>query len=372
MQYPHPAWLEIDLRQFQQNIQEIRSHIGSTLFCLPVKANAYGHGISMIAHIATISGVDYLAVSCLEEAMQLKEANIQTPILILGAFHEDQLPTLLAHNFDVTISSMHKAELVATRCRQLRKRCRVHIEVDTGMQRTGVRCSSAKALFTHLIQSPYFEVIGIYSHLASANDPDDPITHKQLGAFISLLKDPLFSSLPLIRHIANSTGTLFFREAHLDMVRPALMAFGYLPENRPGHCRAIRPCLSLKAKISYFKVVAAGEGISYGHSYVTTKSTRIVTVPVGYGDGYRRALSNCGEVLIRNRRHPIVGMICMDQFMVDIGEGEAYIGDEVVLIGRQGEQEIPLEDLAVQCNTIPYELLTGFGTRLPRVYINHP
>jgi alanine racemase len=168
--------------------------------------------------------------------------------------------------------------------------------------------------------------------------------------------------------MANSGGTVFFPEAHLDMVRPSLATFGYLPINAPDSLKEIRPCFSLKAKISYFKVVEAGEGISYGHSHVTAKRTRIVTIPVGYGDGYRRSLSNQGSVLIRGKKFPIVGTICMDQFMVDVGENEVYVGDEAVLIGKQGDKEILLTDLAQKCDTIPYEVLCLFNDRLPRIY----
>jgi len=368
MKYAHPSWIEVDLKQFQKNIGIIRSYIGKSLFCLPVKANAYGHGLCAIAKAAEEAGIDYLGVAHSQEGIRLRQEHIKTPILVLGAIHEDQILDLIQFDLEFTISSKFKADLVAERCKKIGKKCRVHLEVDTGMQRTGVRSSTAKLLFDHLKSLDCFHIAGIYSHLATADQPDDTGAKKQIEAFRSLLEDPIFRGEPFIRHLANSGGTVFFPEAHLDMVRPSLATFGYLPAKAPDALKEIRPCFSLKAKVSYFKVVEAGEGFSYGHSFVTTKRTRIVTIPVGYGDGYRRSLSNQGSVLIRGNRFPIVGTICMDQFMVDVGESEVYVGDEAVLIGKQGDKEILLTDLAQKCDTIPYEVLCLFNDRLPRIY----
>jgi alanine racemase len=364
--YSHPSWIEIDLAQLTKNISIIRSYIGKRLFCLPVKANAYGHGLCAIGKAAQEAGVDYLGVAHLQEGMRLREAGVSIPILVLGAIHEDQIRNLIDYHLEFTISSKFKAELVAEKCKEMKQTCRVHLEVDTGMQRTGVRPSTARTLFPVLKKLEGLEVVGIYSHLATADGPGDSLALKQIEAFQSLLDDPVFKDIPLIRHLANSGGTVYFPEAHLDMVRPSLITFGYLPDPHPVSLKEIAPCFSLKAKVSYFKVVKAGEGMSYGHSFVTDKQTRIVTIPVGYGDGYRRALSNKGSVLIRGKRFPIRGTICMDQFMVDVGEYEAYVGDEVVLIGKQGHEEITLKEIAELCDTVPYEILCSFNERIPR------
>lgn len=360
--YPHPNWIEIDLAQFRKNIAIVRRHIGDSLYCLPVKANAYGHGLIPMARAALLAGVDYLGVSCLQEGAELREAGIEIPILVMGAIHEDQVPDLLAFNLEFTISSLFKAQLVANHC--LVRKGRVHMEVDTGMQRTGVRAKTAVELFEYLKSAKCFELIGVYSHFATADHSNDPIAQRQMAIFEELLSHPVFQGLPLITHIANSSGTTHFQRAHRHMVRPALMSLGY----PPGCLEGIAPCFSLKSKVAFFKVVQAGEGISYGHTYKPQKQTRIVTVPIGYGDGYRRALSNKGSVLIRGKKYPIVGNICMDQFMVDIGDGEAYVGDEVVLIGRQGKEEISLQEIARLCDTIPYEILCGFNDRTKRDY----
>lgn len=357
-QYPHPTWIEVDLVQFRKNLEIIRGHIGKSRLCLPVKANAYGHGLIGIGKMAADWGVDCLGVSCLQEGVKLRQAGISIPILVLGAIHEDQVDDLIRFDLEFSISSKFKAELVA---KKLKTKCRVHLEVETGMQRTGVRLSTALELIRHLKSLPCFEIAGVYSHLATADRPNDPIALKQIADFRNLIRQPAFQGIP--SHLANSGGVAHYPEAHLDMVRPGLMAFGY-GSSLPG----ITPCFTLKSRVSYFKVVAANSGISYGHTYITKKQTRIATIPIGYGDGYRRALSNKGSVLIRGHRFPIAGAICMDQFMVDIGDSEVYVGDEVVLIGKQGDEEIKLTEIAQMCDTIPYEVLCLFNERIPRVY----
>lgn len=356
----HPSWIEVDLIQFKKNISIIRNFIGDKLICLPIKANAYGHGLCGIAVAAEEAGVDYLAVAHLQEGIVLRGAGVTLPILVLGAIHEDQIVDLLHYNLEISISSMYKAKLVAEVCNKTKQTCKIHIEVDTGMQRTGVRPNTAGELLLYAQKAGCFEIRGVYSHLARADEPSDPFTHCQIETFRALLST--FAGHSFIAHLANSGGVLFYPDSHFDMVRPSFLTFGYHP--LPG----IAPCFSLKTKISYFKVVEAEQGISYGHSHVTAKKTRIVTLPIGYGDGYRRCLSNRAEVLIRGKRFPIVGAICMDQCMVDIGETEAFVGEEVVLIGRQGDGEIPLEEIAALCDTIPYEILCSFNDRLPRVY----
>lgn len=361
--YPHPTWIEIDVAQFQKNLRVIRKHIGKSRFCLPVKANAYGHGLIGIAKCAA-EFIDCFGVSCLQEGVHLRLAGITTPILVLGAIHEDQVDDLIRFNLEFSISSQFKADLVAKR---LRAKCCVHLEVETGMQRTGVRCSTALKLIEYLKTVPYFDVVGVYSHFATADFPNDPFALQQIAAFQELIRQPPFQGLSA--HMANSGGVAHYPESHLDMVRPGLMAYGYPPPHSPPSLQELAPCFSLKSKVSYFKVVPSGSGISYGHLYITHKETRIVTIPVGYGDGYRRALSNRGSVLIGGKRFSIAGAVCMDQFMVDIGDAEVYVGDEVVLIGRQGSEEIKLTEIASLCDTIPYEVLCLFNERIPRFFI---
>ncbi len=364
----HPAWVEIDTEQFQRNLRAVRKRIGGALFCLPVKANAYGHGLCEIARLAECSSVvDSFGVSCLKEALALRSSGISLPILVFGAVHEEQIGDLLAHGFECTISSLYKARLVSQQCLGLKRKSKVHIEVDTGMQRTGIRPESLQELLAFMNSQGCFEIVGIYSHLATSSAPEDSFALQQISTFRNLIEP--FKKRALRCHLANSGGVLFYPESHFDMVRPGLICYGYFPDGSCDATGEISPCLSLKAKISYFKVVEAFLGVGYGHAYTTAERTRIVTVPIGYGDGYRRGLSKKGSVLIRGKKFPIAGSICMDQFMVDLGAGEAYVGDEAVLIGQQGEERIFAKNIADLCDTIVYEILVGLGERLPRIYV---
>jgi alanine racemase len=368
--FGHPAWIEIDLAQFKRNLAAIRNHVGSRKLCLPIKANAYGHGMVPVARAAVEAKVDYLAVSSLQEGATLREAGLTSPILVMGAIHEEQIEDLIRYGLEFTLSSLYKAQLAARKCHDAQLSCRVHVEVDTGMERTGVRPDTARALLNFLYDDPCFEVVGVYSHLATADDPESAFAREQIQVFRTFVANDLLKAgrHPII-HLANSGGVASYPDSHLDMVRPGLLAFGYCPQAASGPLAAIEPFFSVKAKLSYFKVVRKNHGISYGHTYTTREETRIVTVPVGYGDGYRRALSNRASVSIRGKLHPIVGNICMDQFMVELGQDEAYVGEVVTLIGKDGAQTIALNELARLCDTIPYEILCGFNDRLPRVYL---
>lgn len=363
---PHPAWIEIDLVQFKKNIRSVRSRIGNSLFCLCVKADGYGHGICEIGVAAEEAGVDYLCVACLKEGVELRLKGVSLPILVLGAIHEDQIESLIAWDLEFTLSSKYKAELVLDVCARLGKTCRVHLEVDTGMRRTGVRMETAQQLLPWMLSQDGLVVVGVYSHFATADAPNHSFAQHQIFEFQKLRER--FADKKLIWHLANSGGVVFYPDSYFDMVRPGLLCYGYFPDGREDPLGEIAPCFSLKAKVSYFKVVEEDMGISYGHSYKTTQKTRVVTVPIGYGDGYRRAFSNKGIVLIRGKKYRISGVVCMDQFMVDIGMDEVYIGDEVTLIGKQGLERISLEEAALIADTVPYEILCSLNGRLSRIY----
>jgi len=364
----HPTWIEIDISRFKRNLFQIISLIKNRLFCLPVKANAYGHGLCKIGDIAEHSGVNYLGVSCLQEGIQLREYGIRIPILVFGAFQIEQIPHFIHYDLQFTLCSLYKAKEAAKFCRSTNNKCKVHVEIDTGIQRTGVCPSTAKDLINFVLYNSCFELIGIYSHFATADTPKNNAAKMQLASFETLQKE-MHSNNDIIWHIANSGGLCYYPSSKKQMVRPGLLSYGYFPGPKIDQVDVV-PCFTLKSRISYFKVVEKGQGISYGHSYITKKKTRIVTIPIGYGDGYRRCLSNRGHVLIRGKRYPIIGTICMDQLMVDIGNDEAYVGEEVVLIGKQKNEEIPISEIAKLCDTIDYEILCSFNERIPRIYIN--
>lgn len=370
-QLNHPAWIEINIAQFKQNLSTLKAHIGSkTKLCIPVKANAYGHGLVEMSKAAVAAEVDYLAVSCLQEGIILRKANIHIPIIVLGAIHIEQIQELIHYDLEFTIASHYKARLVADICKELQKTVKVHLEVDTGMQRTGVQVATAPMVLDYLFKESCFIVKGIYSHLATSDVPNHPFSSQQILEFTSFIKDAALLDNPdIICHLASSAGVACYPETHLDMVRPGLIAFGYFPRmDVPESLRSIKPCFSIKAKIAYFKTVPAGFGVSYSHTYITAKPTHILTIPIGYGDGLRRCLSNKGVILLNGKRYPMVGTICMDQVMVDIGEDSGYVGDVVTVVGRDNGQEITIEDLSKSCDTIPYEILCGFNDRLPRLY----
>lgn len=364
--FAHPAWIEIDLRQFRENIRLIRQHVQGRKICIPIKANGYGHGLVPIAKAAVMAAADYLAVSCLQEAVLLRRAQISCPILVLGPIYANQIPQLVQYNLEITLSSLSKAEYVTQVFDDIKPECRikVHVEIETGMQRTGVRIDSSDKLFDHLDQHPCFIVQGIYTHLATADTAGNDFAYTQIDLFVDFMKKMRSRYPEALFHMANSGGVMHYPLSQLDMVRPGKLAFGYFKTD-PMLTQSI---FSIKAQLSFFKVVQQGLSISYGQHYRTTQDTRIVTVPIGYGDGYRRTLSNKGEVLINGKRYPIVGMICMDQFMVNIGQDSAYVGDEVVLVGKQGNAEITLDELARLCDTVPSEILVHFNDRLPHWY----
>lgn len=357
---PHPAWLEIDTDQFQKNLLAIRELIGNRQICLPVKANAYGHGLCEMSLIAEKIGIEYLGVSCLKEAHHLRNSGIKIPIIIFGAIHEDQIDQLIDLDCQPTLASKFKAHLFP---QKLSSKIKVHLEIDTGMRRTGVRAENGLDFLSYVESLGRFKIESIYTHFATSDTPDHPFAFEQIKAFYPLTMEAKKRGIK--SHMANSGGTLYYPDSYFDMVRPGLLAYEYTP-NGASHPK-IKPCLSLKAKISYFKAVPKETGISYNHLYRTDRESRIVTVPLGYADGYRRSLSQA-QVLIRGKKYPIAGNICMDQFMVDIGQDSAYVGDEVTLIGKQNEAEITLVELAKKGHSIPHEMLASLSTRLTRRY----
>jgi len=364
----HPTWIEVDLQSLKNNISEIKKIIGKRLFLLPVKANAYGLGLCPVSKAAVEAGVDYLGVAFIQEAIDLRKSGIKIPILVLGPFLEEQIELMIHHDVEFTISSHLKANLVSKVCERLNKTCKVHLKVDTGMGRIGMRPDTCIKLYDKLKNHPYIKIKGLFSHLATSDQIDNPICLLQMKAFDLFVKtvDP---ENKLISHIANSAALERYQNELClrQMVRPGILAFGCPHFEK--YKEVIKPCFSLKSRVCFFKVVEKDFGISYGHTYLTKKQTRIVTIPVGYGDGYRRCLSNRARVLIRGKSYPVVGNICMDQCMVDIGDDEAYVGDEVVLVGKQGESEISLTELSVLLDSVPHELFSGFTSRIPRIYV---
>jgi alanine racemase len=364
-----PTQVEVDLGRIAENFAAVRAHVGRARVMAILKANAYGHGLIAVAKRLVDCGADYLGVAFLEEGILLRKEGIRAPILVLGGIAGEQIPLFLKHGLTLTAPSVEKLRLIDEAAAALGQRARVHLKIDTGMERIGIHYYNAPQLLEASLSCRHVEVEGIYSHFANADCADLTHARLQLERFHEVLSFYERRSLPSpLRHIANSAGMLQLPESHLDLVRPGIVLYGVYPSRDCARPVTVRPALTWKSKVAYFKVVQPGHPVSYGSTWQTDSPTRVVTVPVGYGDGYFRALSNRAEVIIRGVRHPVVGRVCMDQIMVNIGQGTAYNGDEVILLGSSNGAEITAADLADWAGTIPYEVLTNINTRVPRVY----
>lgn len=366
------TFIEIDLAALTANFKALERQASNAKVMCVLKANAYGHGLIECARHLEKLGAPYFGVALLQEGIELREAGIKTPILAFAAILEDEIEHFIKYDIDLTASSLDKMKAIARVAGKLGKKARVHLKVDTGLARIGMRTDTINCLFEEALSSRSCQVVGVYTHLAKAEAEDPTFTLRQLERFKQALRffDEHNQPMPL-RHLANSAGTLRFRECHLDMVRPGLALYGVYPAahlKRPEF--TLRPVLNLKSKVVYFKVVVGGGGVSYSHTWTAPRDTRVVTIPVGYGDGYLRRLSNRADVLIRGKRYPIIGNICMDQFMVAINDDEAFNGDEVTLIGSQGSETIAIEELALRAQTVPQEVMTSLNLRIPRIYTN--
>ncbi len=363
-----PTRIEVDLDAFANNHAAIRSRVGVPVMGI-VKANGYGHGLVQMAQALERQGVEQIGVAFVEEGIALRTAGIRTPILVLGGIFGPQVSHYLDHHLEITVSSLDKLRQVEAAAEARGQRAVVHLKIDTGMERIGVHSYSSAAFIEAAAASRWCEIKGVYSHLACADDPASPMTNQQLERFLEACAhfERIGAPMP-IRHLANSGGVLHFPETWLDMVRPGIILYGVLPDPASRPTIDLRPVLSLKSQVVYFKVIRDGATVSYGATWRAEHQTRIVTVPIGYGDGWPRALSSTGHVLIRGQQYPMVGRVCMDQFLVDIGSASAWNEDEVVLIGRQGDALITAEDVATRIGTIPYELLVGLNERIPRHY----
>lgn len=365
-----PTVVEVSLARLADNLRAIQAAVGSATVMPIVKANAYGHGLVPVARHLVSLGVGSLGVAFLEEAVALREAGVTLPILVMGGIFGDQIPVFLRHRLTLTASSIDKLKQIDEVAAQMGVTAKVHLKIDTGMERIGVHYYSARGLLEQASECRRVTVEGIYSHFANADAADLASARLQLARFLEVLEWYDKQGVkPPIRHMANSGAVLQLPESHLDVVRPGILLYGVYPSAEVRKTIAVRPALSWRSRVVYFKVVQPGHPVSYGSTWETDHPVRVVTVPVGYGDGYFRALSNVAHVLIRGKKYPVVGRVCMDQIMVNIEWDSAYNGDVVTLLGADGEERITCEHLAEWAGTIPYEVLTNINTRVPRVYV---
>lgn len=389
-----PTYLEVNLPQLKQNLEAIRAHVAPAKVMPMVKANAYGHGLDGVApYIEPYA--DYFGVALVEEAIQLRALGITKPILVAGGTMIEQLPLFFKHDLILTASSFDLLTASEQLAESTRKRLKIHLKIDTGMERVGVHEYEAEEFIQKSLACSHLEVEGIYTHLAnsesmSLRDGDRPSKQPptlseiasgkeqerprndiveatlQLERFQEILRFYERNSLPMpIRHVCNSGGILNLPEAHLDMVRPGVLFYGVYPARDIEKKINVKPALTWKSKVAYSKVTLPGRSVSYGSLWQAEARTRIVTIPCGYADGYFRRMTNHARVIINGKSYPQVGRICMDQFMVNVGEDDVEAGDEVTLLGGG----IPAEELADWAGTNEYEVMTNISARVPRVYV---
>jgi alanine racemase len=365
-----PTVLHVDLARLTANYELLRKHAGVPVLVV-LKANAYGHGLVEVGRHFDLLGAPYLGVAYLEEGLRLRQAGVRVPILVLGGIVGEQIPLFVENDLTLTASSVDKLNAIESCSAALGRTARVHLKIDTGMERIGVHWYSAVKLLEASLDCPHVKVDGVFSHFASADAEDLTFARLQLERFLEVLDFYRARSLPSpTRHISNSGAVLQMPEARLDMVRPGVLLYGAYPSPHLARSIDVQPAVRWTSNVVYFKVVQPGAGVSYGSTWEPETQVRVVTLPVGYGDGYMRCMSGKAEVVLRGRRYPVVGRICMDQVMVNLGWDSAFNGDEAVLLGGEGEAAVSIEEMAAWAGTIPHEILTSINTRVPRVYGN--
>lgn len=359
----------IDCNAFAHNVSIIREKVGRVMIMAIVKANAYGHGIVACSLFLESQGVNYLGVAFVQEAITLRLAGITLPILVLGGIMIEQIPLFLEHDIEIMASSIDKLLAIDACARQYGKKAKVHLKVDTGLGRIGVRTENAEKFFMKAKSLLSIELVGVASHFATSDDQDLSYARQQCALFDQITQFFPQHGYPMpLRHMANSGAIMQLPESYFDMVRPGIMLFGVYPQFWMRSLCMLQPVLSLYARIVYFKVVRQGAGVSYGLTWKAYQDTRVVTLPIGYGDGYPRSLSNKGFVLLKGKKYPIIGNVCMDQMMVNVGLDEAFCGDEVVLIGKSGNEQITINDLVDCYAGSSYEFMVLLNSRIVRRY----
>ncbi|MEO0105875.1 MAG: alanine racemase [candidate division WOR-3 bacterium] len=365
------AWAEIYLDNLVNNYWLIKKVVDRKKIMAAIKADAYGHGAIEVANTLQKLGVDMFGVASVEEGIELRLAGIKTEIVILSPILNEQIDVCIEYNLVPTISELSFFEKLNKRLMHYRKSIPVHIEVDTGMTRTGFSYEKTVNAVEKIRLSPYIKIEGIFSHFPLA-DSDGVFSKEQIKR-LSRLIDQLstINMKPKFVHLANSSGIFRFPDSHFNLVRPGISLYGLTSSPMVKYDNNFKPVMSLKSRIVNLREVPRNTPISYGHTYRTKRKSKIATLSVGYGDGYPRMLSNNADVLCHGKRAKIVGTICMDLMMIDVTDiPQAKLGDVVTLIGRDGKEEIRAEEVAQKCNTIVYEITSGIGPRVARVFKN--
>ncbi|WP_044641159.1 alanine racemase [Risungbinella massiliensis] len=365
------TWAEIDLDAITHNVHQFQKWIPKkTKILCAVKANAYGHGSVPVAKAVVEAGADYLGVAFLDEALELRAAGITASILVMGVTPPHAMERAIKEKITLSIpdeSYYLELEKIASR---LRQKVKYHLKVDTGMSRLGLKPQEVVPFLQKVAGSAFVELEGLFTHYATSDDRDKSYYERQFRLFDEMVQQIKSSGfdIPLI-HASNSAGAIEFPERSYDMIRMGISLYGFYPSQEVHQTLSLRPAMSLHSKVGMIKQVPADVGISYGKIYQTTKEESIATLPIGYADGILRVLSNRGQVLIKGKRVPIVGRVCMDQLMIQVDEAmPVSIGEEVVFYGKQGEEQISVEEVARWMGTIHYEVTCLLDWRVPRIY----
>ncbi|OIO37667.1 MAG: alanine racemase [Candidatus Omnitrophica bacterium CG1_02_49_10] len=367
-----PTWAEVDLSAIRHNFSAIKKLVApGTKTLVALKADAYGHGIVRVSKELDRAGADYLGVATVDEGILLRKSHKPgSGILVLSAIMPHEARLVVLNRLIQTVSSIEVARALNKEAARIGRKASIHIKVDTGMGRIGVWHEDAPSFVAALAKLKHISIDGIFTHFPSADEPNREFTNRQIRDFDALIDklDKAGIHIPL-RHAANSLGIADFEDAHYNMVRPGINIYGLHPAPKSYKKLKLKPAFSLKSRIVYLKDVPAGRSISYGRTYITERHTRIATLPIGYGDGYNRLYSNRAHVLIKDKMAPVVGRVCMDQTMIDVGDiPAARVGDVVTLIGSQSKASISAEELARIAGTIPYEVICWISDRVPRLY----
>jgi alanine racemase len=378
---PQPLiWAEIDLTAIAHNVRQLRriTH-PKAQFMVAVKANGYGHGAVQVARTALENGADQLGVARLEEGVELRRAGILAPILIMGYTPAQHARLLSEQRLMPTLCNLENAQQMSAAATTLDQTITCHVKVDSGMGRLGMPCDTlrldgegtATDDIKALARLPGLDLAGLFTHFATADHREKKFAQLQFSRFLDLVADLETAGVHIaLKHAANSGAIIDMPETHLDMVRAGISVYGLFPSPEVDQTRIdLHPAMQLKAKVIHIKAVPAGTKISYGGTWEAPTATTIATIPVGYGDGYRRQLSNRGRMIVRGKKAPIVGRVCMDLTMLDVGHIDGVeLEEEVVLMGRQGDESILADDIAKQLDTINYEVVTALMARVQRVY----
>ncbi len=368
--FDRPSYLEIDLSAVAENTHNIKDILpeGTDLQAV-VKSNAYGHGAVEVSKVMAENGADCFGVAFIEEGIELRQSGIKQPIVLLYPETASRAPLFVEYNLTPTISDLEFTKALNNAAWNTDK-VDVYIKVDTGMSRYGIKGEDVRSFTRELLKMRKIHIAGFSTNFSTSDNGDLSFCYEQIHRFekaVDSVKKDLGSDLVL--SMANSGGLLNLPESYFNMVRVGLLIYGYYPSSSSRRIVSVRPALKLISRILHLEEMEKGTPIGYGMSYITHRRTRVATIPIGYGDGYRRCLSNKGEVLVRGRRSPIIGRICMDALMVDVSEiDDVKVGDEVILIGNQGNEFIGADEIAEICGTIPWEITCSFTPRLPIVY----